>query len=1317
MKFFNWMFAALFVASATFASAQCGLFISEYGEGSSSNKWIELYNPTLEALDLSQFQVQTYANGNTSPNYTLVLEGTLAAGEVYTITNSSAVAEVAAVSNVTSTITYFNGDDAVALLDLDGNIIDAFGEIGVDPGSSWDVAGVAGATANHTLVRIASVTQGNADWAASFASEWEVYDSNDFSFLGGHTFTGVCGTAVEGCTNENATNYNAEANTDDGSCTFDNACNIDGTVVQATGTLTFEPADLSVAIGTTVVFENIGGTHNANGDINTLTGESFGNPVAFTFDAVTSTGEGVCIGSFTFDVPGVYNYDCSVGSHAASGMVGTITVGTGGCNNPAAPNYNDAADYDDGSCLAVVETSIADIQEGQLTEAYTGQTLVTTGIVTGVFGSLASVQDGTGAYSGIWMFGSNVNLTVGDEVEITATVSEYYGLTQLSSPSVVILSQGNELPAAEALGTAAVADEQWEGVLVTVTGEVVDPALGFGEWSLSDGSGDARVDDRGYDALLTGAVVAGSTWEVTGPLEYSFSNFKIQPRSADDALLYGCTNAQATNYNPAAGIPDGSCIFDNLDCGVFFSEYGEGGGNNKYLEIFNATGNTVFLSQYTLGNCNNGCDQPDAAYVSDQVDYWTFNFPSDATIPSGGHYIVAHPSADAVILELADMTYQYLSNGDDTYVLAELTETDTLIVDQIGTIEGGDPGSGWEVAGVTNGTANHTLVRKSSISNGNMGDFAASAGTNEFDSEWIVLDQDDFSNLGQHAIDAICATTFDGCTDEFALNYDPAATNDDGSCVYIPNLTVQEIHQTNATGQVITSGIVTGVYPPLGDVAGNASYVIQNGTGAQSGVWVIGEGVAIGDEVEVTGVVADVYGLVQIQGAVAEVMSSGNALPAAELLSTDAVSDQQWESVLVRVEAPVTDAVGSYGEWQLNDGSGMIRAKDHAFSAIDAVVNVDGTDYPLLEEGTNYRVTGPNFYSYGSYKMMIRDANDVLRLGCTDTSFLNYDALAQEDDGSCSSVTGCMNPDADNYDPAAVADDGSCLVSGCGDVNALNFDEAVNNPTNEDCYYTLPNLIINEISYNPCSAQGDDFDYEFVEIFNAEDMAVSLAGFAFYNTSGGNAELAYEFGDDDMLAAGEYALLTVSANGTANYAYTGAQIFEMFTGNFSNSGEAVSLQDSYGNIIDEVVYDDAGSWPSTTVSVLGNTLVQSPDGDCSTLELIATDLNNDDPDNWQGSWVDFGTPGAANSSAFGCADPTACNFSATAYFDDGSCDYACQGCTYADAANFDMNATMDDGTCTFDLVDPCPADLNDDGFVSAVDLLQFLAQFGLDCPE
>ena len=106
---------------------------------------------------------------------------------------------------------------------------------------------------------------------------------------------------------------------------------------------------------------------------------------------------------------------------------------------------------------------------------------------------------------------------------------------------------------------------------------------------------------------------------------------------------------------------------------------------------------------------------------------------------NGDVYVIAHPSADGSIV--ADQTHQYLSNGDDAYALtlAGATADTYTIIDIVGDMQAADPGDGWEVAGIADATKDHTLVRKCSITDGNT-DWAASAGTNADDSEWVVYE-------------------------------------------------------------------------------------------------------------------------------------------------------------------------------------------------------------------------------------------------------------------------------------------------------------------------------------------------------------------------------------------------------------------------------------------------------------------------------------------------------------------------------------------------------------------------------------------------
>lgn len=173
------------------------LFISEYGEGSGYNKYVEIFNGTGSSLDLSKYKIWKITNGGSWPEKELDLSGTLAHGDVYVVAHSSANPTVLNKSDVTWGSANWNGDDAVGLgKDISGiwTLIDAVGTDGSDPGTGWDVAGIANATANHTLVRKQSVTVGNTDWPSSSGidsedSEWIVHDEDTFEYLGSHTIS------------------------------------------------------------------------------------------------------------------------------------------------------------------------------------------------------------------------------------------------------------------------------------------------------------------------------------------------------------------------------------------------------------------------------------------------------------------------------------------------------------------------------------------------------------------------------------------------------------------------------------------------------------------------------------------------------------------------------------------------------------------------------------------------------------------------------------------------------------------------------------------------------------------------------------------------------------------------------------------------------------------------------------------------------------------------------------------------------------------------------------------------------------------------
>ena len=192
----------LFFYSCLNISAQpTDLFISEYVEGSSNNKYIEIYNGTGAAVNLTDYQLNLYANGSATITTSNTLSGSLANGATIVYKNSAATIYGGAATNATALA--FNGDDAIVLFKIStSSFIDIVGNIGCDPGAAWTATNT---TVDKTLVRNATlcggVTVDPTNTACPFptlATEWTQSNVDVVTNLGSHTCTCASNTITSG---------------------------------------------------------------------------------------------------------------------------------------------------------------------------------------------------------------------------------------------------------------------------------------------------------------------------------------------------------------------------------------------------------------------------------------------------------------------------------------------------------------------------------------------------------------------------------------------------------------------------------------------------------------------------------------------------------------------------------------------------------------------------------------------------------------------------------------------------------------------------------------------------------------------------------------------------------------------------------------------------------------------------------------------------------------------------------------------------------------------------------------------------------------
>jgi len=161
------------------------IVLSEYVEGTSNNKAIELHNEGTTTLDLAAgtCEVRVYFNGDTDP-FRFALTGTLDPDAVLVLCHSSADAALLPHCDLLTDVMNWNGDDGVEIA-CHGATLDVLGQVGVDPGTAWSNELGTATTLDTTLRRLCSVKEGDHDPTNPFALEtWAALPLDTFDDLG-----------------------------------------------------------------------------------------------------------------------------------------------------------------------------------------------------------------------------------------------------------------------------------------------------------------------------------------------------------------------------------------------------------------------------------------------------------------------------------------------------------------------------------------------------------------------------------------------------------------------------------------------------------------------------------------------------------------------------------------------------------------------------------------------------------------------------------------------------------------------------------------------------------------------------------------------------------------------------------------------------------------------------------------------------------------------------------------------------------------------------------------------------------------------------
>ena len=427
---------------------------------------------------------------------------------------------------------------------------------------------------------------------------------------------------------------------------------------------------------------------------------------------------------------------------------------------------------------------------------------------------------------------------------------------------------------------------------------------------------------------------------------------------------------------------------------LIISEYIEGSGFNKAIELYNGTGAEIDLTQYTLEHYNNSGSATVGTTTTDK------SLQLVGTLATGETYVVSRSDADPAILEavkvsgLLDTSKNVINfNGNDQVVLKK----SGLVVDSIG-----------QVGSVENTLADVSLVRNSNVLTGDK------TVDDVFDKEleWNDLSKDIFTNLGTHTIDSgeapvetkvsevkaspassaveagteitlststtntkvhytvngTVPTTTDSVFTEpiiidkdttikaFAVDNDSTRNLDDSDIATFTYtikapLTASTIAEarTAAIGQEV---MVTGTVTALLDTA---TAHIQDNTGAIAIYPASSLSANVGDIVTVKGIVAEYSGLKQLTNITLVGEPAASTLPAPlEVTSAGVAEDNESKLVTLKNVSITgtgrdftgTDAAGTFAIYDKTEDSGLVVGV--TYGEITGIVGQYGTVYQIL---------------------------------------------------------------------------------------------------------------------------------------------------------------------------------------------------------------------------------------------------------------------------------------------------------------------------------------------------------------------------------